>query len=211
MEPDKRKELRNKAAKIISILFHPLLMPIYGLLAIFFAPTLFWYLPFRVKEILFFIFLINNVLIPLSLMPFLRYRNLISTWVIEERSERVVPLLLTTILYFVTSYIIYRLQIPVFIKAYTYSLAVLSLMLLIINLSWKISLHSAGAGAMTAVIFILSVRMGATLPLQIALTIILSGFVMSARLATDLHEPKQVYGGFITGLLIQGIGMILFQ
>ena len=50
MEEDKRKKFKENAAKIISILFHPLLMPVYGLLVIFFAPTLFWYLPFRVKE-----------------------------------------------------------------------------------------------------------------------------------------------------------------
>lgn len=211
MEHDIRKGLMEKSPKVISIMFHPLLMPVYGLLAIFFAPTLFWYLPLRVKEILFFIFLINNVLIPLSLMPFLRYRNLISTWIIEDRRERILPILIVTVLYSVTSYIMFKLQIPVFIKAYSYSLAILAMVLLIINLKWKISLHSAGAGAMTAVMFILSVKMGVALPLQIAVTIILSGVVMSVRLLNNTHEPKQVYGGFITGFLIQGMFMVLFQ
>jgi hypothetical protein len=211
MEPDKIKELRERAAKITSIIFHPLLMPLYGLLMIFFAPTLFWYLPLRVKEILFFIFLINNVLIPISLMPFLRYRNLISSWIIEERRERVIPLLIASLLYSVTSYIMFKLQIPVFVKAYTYSLALLSVVLLIINLSWKISLHSAGAGAMTAVIFVLSVRMGVPLPVQIAVTLILSGIVMSGRLILNSHKPLEVYGGFITGLFTQGLFMVLFQ
>jgi hypothetical protein len=211
MEQDTRKELKEKAAKIISISFNPLLMPVYGLLVIFFAPTLFWYLPLRVKEILFFIFLINNVLIPVSLLPFLRYRNLISSWVMEERSERVVPLVIVTLLYSVTSYIMFKLQIPVFVKAYTYSLALLAVVLLIINLYWKISLHSAAGGAMTALIFVLSVKMGVPLPLQTAVVLILSGIVMSARLKLNTHEPKQVYGGFITGLIIQGSLMMLFQ
>jgi hypothetical protein len=211
MEQDKRNELRGKAARIISVTFHPLLMPIYGLLVIFFAPTLFWYLPLRVKEILFFIFLINNVLIPVSLLPFLKYRNLISSWVIEDRSERVVPLLIVSLLYSVTSFIMFRLQIPVFVKAYTYSLALLAIVLLIINLSWKISLHSAGAGAITAVVFVLSIKMGVPLPLQTALAIILSGIVMSARLLMNSNEPKQVYGGFITGFIIQGSFMLIFQ
>jgi hypothetical protein len=211
MEQEKGKELAGKAAKIISITFHPLLVPLYGLLAIFFAPTLFWYLPLRVKEILFFIFLINNVLIPLSLMPFLRYRNLITSWVIDERRERVIPLLISSLLYSVTSYIMFKLQIPVFVKAYSYSLALLAMVLMIINLSWKISLHSAGAGAMTAVIFVLSVKMGVPLPVQIAVTLLLSGIVLSARLILNSHEPREVYGGFITGFLIQGLFMILFQ
>jgi hypothetical protein len=211
MEHYNREVLKGKAAKIISISFHPLLMPVYGLLVIFFAPTLFWYLPLRVKEILFFIFLINNVLIPVSLMPFLRYRNLISSWMIEERSERVIPLLIVSLLYSVTSYIMFKLQIPVFVKAYTYSLALLAMVLFIINLKWKISLHSAGGGALTAVIFVLSVKMGVPLPVQTATALILSGIVMSARLKMNSHEPGQVYVGFITGFIIQGSLMVLFQ
>jgi hypothetical protein len=211
MENDKKNVLKENAVRIISVSLHPLLLPIYGLLFIFFAPTLFWYLPFRVKEILFFIFLINNVLIPISLMPFLRYRNLISSWAIDEREERVIPLLIVSLLYLVTSYIMFRLQIPVFIKAYTYSLSLLSVALLIINLKWKISLHSAGAGAVTVVVFLLSMKMGVALPLQTSVILILSGLVMSARLMSNSHAPVQVYGGFITGFLIQGLFMVLFQ
>jgi hypothetical protein len=192
MELNRRKELQEKAAKIVSILFHPLFMPVYGLLVIFFAPTLFWYLPFRVKEILFFIFLINNILIPVSLLPFLRYRNLISSWSIGERSERVIPLLIISLLYSVTSYILFKLQIPVFVKAYTYSLALLAMVLFIINLKWKISLHAAGGGAITAVIFVLSVKMGVPLPLQTAIALILSGIVMSARLMMNVHDQREV-------------------
>jgi hypothetical protein len=211
MEQGKSMNLKEKAARIVSITFHPLLIPVYGLLVIFFAPTLFWYLPFRVKEILFFIFLINNVLIPLSLMPFLRYRNIISSWLIEERHERIIPLLVVSLLYSITSFIMYRLQIPVFVKAYTYSLAILSVVLLIINFSWKISLHSAGAGAVTALIFVLSFKMGVQLPVQTASILLLSGAVMSARLKMQSHEPKEVYVGFIAGLVIQGSFMILLQ
>jgi len=211
MELEKKKDFGESAARIISISFHPLLAPVYGLLVIFFAPTLYWYLPFRVKEILFFIFLINNVLIPLSLMPFLRYRNLISSWTIDERRERLVPLMIITLLYVVTSYIMYKLQIPVFLKVYAYSLALLALVLLIINLRWRISIHSAGAGAVTALVFVLSLKMGVPLPLQLVATILVSGFVMSARLLTNLHEPRQVYGGFLTGFIVQGLFLMLFQ
>jgi hypothetical protein len=64
---------------------------------------------------------------------------------------------------------------------------------------------------MTAVIFVLSVRMGVPLPVQIAVTLILSGIVMSGRLILNSHKPLEVYGGFITGLFIQGLFMVLFQ
>ena len=42
----------NVPAKIISALLHPLLMPLYGLLIIFSAPTIIGYLPWSVKKTL---------------------------------------------------------------------------------------------------------------------------------------------------------------
>ena len=85
------KNIPDGLAKIITIVFHPLLMPLYGLLILFSAPTFLGYLPLPVKRILFIIVLVNNVLIPLTLLPFFRYRNVITSYRIEERSERIIP------------------------------------------------------------------------------------------------------------------------
>ena len=99
MEETRKKDLPDKAALTISVIFHPLLMPIYGMIIIFSAPTLFGYLPYDVKKILFLIVLINNVLLPLSLIPYLRYRNHITSWSVDKRRERILPLFIATILY----------------------------------------------------------------------------------------------------------------
>jgi hypothetical protein len=211
MEPERGKALWEKTAKIISYTFHPLLVPLYGLLVIFFAPTVFWYLPIRMKEILLFIFLINNILIPLSMMPFLKYRNVVSSWSLDERSERVIPLFGISILYGITSFIMFRLPVPLFLKAFAVSLGMVAVFLFFINLKWKISLHSAGAGAITAVVFVLSLNMGVPLPLQVASSILLSGAVMSSRLVLNFHEPAEVYTGFFTGFIVQGLFLILLQ
>jgi hypothetical protein len=200
-----------KTAKIVSYLFHPLFIPVYGLLIVFFAPTLFWYMPFRVKEILFFIFVINNILIPVSLIPLFRYRHIISSVAIEERKERTIPLITVSLLYIVTSVIMYSLQIPVFLKAYSYSLSALSLVLLLINLRWKISLYSAAAGAFTALVMILSIKMSFGLPGLIILSFIFSGVIISSRLLLNAHRPAEVYPGFITGFFVIAGGLLLLQ
>lgn len=70
-------------AKIVSYLFHPLLMPLYGLLIIFTAPAILWYLPYNVKKIIFFVVATNNVLIPLLLIIFSRYKNIIRSLTVE--------------------------------------------------------------------------------------------------------------------------------
>src|SRR5665647_2643326 len=100
------KDSLDRLAKIISIVFHPLMMPVYGMAIIFSAPTLLGYLPFNVKKLLLLIMLVNNVLLPLSFLPFLIHRNIITSWAIIERRERKIPLIITVILYCVTSFII---------------------------------------------------------------------------------------------------------
>ena len=52
MNSERQKRITDILAKIVSGLFNPLLMSVYGLLIIFSAPTLIGYIPFTVKKIL---------------------------------------------------------------------------------------------------------------------------------------------------------------
>jgi len=205
MTPEKSTDIRDILAKIISFVFHPLFMPLYGMWIIFSAPTILGFLPLTVKRLLFYIILINNVLIPVTLMPFFRYRNVISSYNIDDRHERVTPLLATTLLYSITSIIIFRFQIPYFLKSFIIASAFLVLMVTIINFWWKISIYSAGMGALTAVVVILSVKMYTFLIWYLIGVILAGGLVLSSRLRLNSHNPPQVWAGFVTGLL----GLIL--
>ena len=103
-------------AKAVSVLFHPLLMPVYGM-AIILSPGMpLGFLPPEVKKLLLIILVVNNVFLPVSLLPFLMQMNFISSWTLAEREERAVPMIITTILYAASSYIIYRFQVPHFLK-----------------------------------------------------------------------------------------------
>jgi hypothetical protein len=197
----------DKPAKIISVIFHPLFIPVYGMAIIFSAPTLLEYLPATLKKLLFLIVLINNVFLPLSILPFFRYRNVISSWAVEDRKERNIPLLITTLLYFVTSFIIMKLQVPVFLKSFLIALFFISLAITVINFWWKISIHSTGAGTLVALVFILSYKMYTSLEWYLIPVIIMGGLVLSSRLKLNYHNPPQVWVGFLTGFL----GLSLFM
>ncbi len=200
----------DSVAKVISLLFHPLFMPLYGLLIIFSAPTLLGYLPLAVKKILLVIITINNVLIPLTLLPFFRFRNVISSYAIEDRKERIIPMLAVTFLYSVTSIIVYRLQIPVFLKTIIIATAFLSLGVTLVNFWWKISVHSVGAGALVALVFFLSVKMYTALTWHLIGVILVGGVVLSSRLRLNSHTPAQVWAGFALGLLGIAFFMLVF-
>jgi hypothetical protein len=207
MNYSNKKEVSGRAASIISVLFHPLLMPVYGFLIIFSAPTLFGYMPYDIKKLLLMIVIVNNVFLPLSLIPFLMNRKIITTWTVEKREERKVPLILASVLYATSSYIVFRLPIPIFLKSFVYASFFLSIIALIINFWWKISLHSISAGALIALVLILSLRMYTPLVWYLVASVMAGSLVMFSRLRLDYHNPPQVWLGLMSGFA----GLFLFM
>jgi hypothetical protein len=210
MATEKQNEYSEIMARAIAVLFHPLLMPVYGLAIIFTAPTLLGYLPFDLKKLLFLILLVNNVLLPLSLLPLLKYRNIITSWSLDERKERNIPLIITTALYCATSYIIFNFPIPMFLKSFIFSAAVLSFIATIINFWWKISLHSIGAGALIGLVLVLSLKMLAPLEWYLIPVIITGSLVLASRLKLNFHNPLQVWVGLFAGFLGLTLFMMLY-
>lgn len=197
-------------AKIVSVVFHPLLIPVYSLLIILSAPTLFDFIPFQIKKLLFLVMLINNVCIPLMLLAYLRFRNLITSVVIDNREERMLPLVLTTFFYFVTVYIFIRYHIPVFIKTFALTAAIISLAVMIINFWFMISIHAAGAGALLATVLVLSIRMHTPLTWFLVPAVLIAGIVLSSRLLLNSHTPREVWSGLLLGFGVAALLLFIF-
>ncbi len=200
MTSEKTISIDDRLAQVVSAIFHPLLIPLYGLLIIFTAPALYGYLPMQVKKIVFFIILIENVLLPVMLISYFRFRNIITTWTMESRKERILPLITTSFFYLFSVYPTLRFNIPFFVKLFIICSAFLAIAVTIVNFWYKISIHATGAGAMTALVMILSLRMHAPLTGLMIIVILISGLVMSSRLWLGSHTPGEVWSGFLLGI-----------
>jgi hypothetical protein len=73
---------------------------------------------------------------------------------------------------------------------------------LMINLVYKISLHTLGWGAIVATLTGISLRLGIPLLIFIIPAIILSGFAGYARLKENAHNQAQVYLGYVAGVSV---------
>jgi len=211
MDKSKSEDFSNRVAGAVSVIFHPFLIPVYGLTIIFVAPTLFNYLPFGFKKLIILVVLVNNVMLPLSLMPILVNRKLISSWFMDERKDRVIPLIISTILYIVSTYIMFRFPVPLFMKSFFIAVSFLSLTATLVNFWWKISLHSIGAGLLVALVIILTFRMFTPLLWYLIPAILIAGLILSARLKLNFNSPGQVWVGFITGFAGFAVIVLLFQ
>lgn len=210
MEPKIAERVFTTVSNIFSIVLHPVFLPIYGLLIIFNAPTFLVHLPASLKRIIFLLATINMAIVPIALLPFLKYRNLIQTYHIDKRQERILPLAIGTMMYIVTTVIFFSYEIPQIIKSFVLSASLCSVIILGITFYWKVSIHSAGMGALLASVTVLSTRMMADLSIIWIVLLILSGLLLSARLYLKSHNPLQIYIGFLTGFLSVFIVMTIY-
>ena len=195
-------------AKVISYLFHPLLLPTIGLFLIFNLDEAgLWISSPQMRLFLYAATFTVTLLLPLLNALFLIKMKTISSLEMKTREERKIPYLITAIFYFAESYFLMKWDVPVLIKALMLGATLLVVSVLFINLFWKISAHMVGIGGLCGMMIAISYRLQINLhPVLIALFII-AGLIAFSRLKLNSHNPAQVYVGFLLGVSVQ---LVLF-
>lgn len=210
-EPNNR--ILKVIAQTLSVMFFPGFLPVYGLMMIFYTPTIFSYeLAIRydgLKGTVLLLAFVNMTVVPVALMPLLRYKNIISSYTMNTRTDRIIPLAIGCLMYLLTTILFYSFQIPELIRSFVLATTILAVLVLIITTRWKISVHSAGLGSLLATVMALSTRMYANLTLIWLAVILLSGMVMAARLYLRSHKPAQIYSGFALGFIVVWLVMVV--
>ncbi len=189
-------------AKVISFMFHPLIMPIIGVAIIFNSGTYVTIIDKNWMKLIYLIVTAFTLVLPLSLLPFFIYSRLITNIQMKDRRERVIPYFVTFIFFCIAYYLLKKLHVNYFISAYLFSASITILIVLVITYFWKISLHLVGIGGLTGLIMLLSVEYGVDLTYYLVLTLLVTGLLGTARLKLDAHTPLQIYTGFILGFAI---------
>lgn len=189
----------------MSVVFHPLLLPTYLFaLILYYLPVSALSLPVQSRWMVLGMIFFTTFLIPgLGAYTMVRMGHLDSLEM-ERREQRRLPLLFTGLCYAVTAYLLYRETAFDAIFHFIMSIIAASVFLAyVISLFWKVSAHSIGIGGSLGLLLILGKLLPDAFMLgPIVLGILLSGVVLSARLALHVHTPAQVYTGFFSGLLL---------
>lgn len=198
------------------MVFHPLLVITY-LVGVFawLSPETLGINPLKKLgfSVTIFIIFFYTFLIPTVLLYWLKRFGIISEYTLSNRKERPLPLFLVSILFFVLGGLVY-FRLPIFQKLGLMfaTVGLLILLIALISFFWQISAHAAGMGG------ILGTLLGAfLLTQQISLiyaflvVLIITGFVLSARLALQAHTPAQIYVGSLLGLLVTFCSIIFIQ
>ena len=200
----------EKLSKIISHIFHPLLVPTVGFLILFFSGTYLSYLPFNIKAWITSIVFVCTFFLPLMFILFLRYQEIINNIEMKHKKDRYIPIIITFFLFVFCFYLIRRIDIPNMFYSFMLG-GMLSLLITFFLTIWfKVSIHMVGFGGLIALIIFISFYLKVNLTFYLILTVLFSGITGSARLYLKAHTPFEIYIGFVTGLILVLTTMIIY-
>ena len=202
--------MEARVAKIISVIFQPLLIPFYSLLLIFGLNNyISIIIPLAAKKMILALVFSTTFLFP-ALFIFLLYKKGVITSVqMRNRNERIFPLIITSVFYFLSFHIIRKLHLPdVYLRLF-FGSAVLVTVTLLVSLFWKISAHMTGIGGMMGMLIGLSQVIQNNLAGFVILSALCCGLVGFARLKLMAHTQSQVYGGYFAGFIIMLVAILM--
>jgi len=191
-------------AQGISIIFHPLFIPIYLVILLFSLPVM----PIlRLNPIFEYILIglitINNIILPLASFYMLKKQGKIASFQMKTANERQTPYIFLFFFYAVTAVMLGRTNyIDPIILLIPIAAAATVLSIIPLNRHFKISAHLASAGSAIAFLLLMHFYLSINLLFPIIIAILLAGIIGSSRLYLRAHTNEEVYYGFFVGLSI---------
>jgi len=204
------KSIERVIARIVSYLFHPLLMPVFGLLALFGSGSYLSYLPFQLKKWLLLIIGLFTFMAPALLIPVYLLQKVISNLEASKRKDRIIPLAITVVLYGVAVFFVMKYPIPRLIQSFMLGSFFSVLICLFVSMKWKISIHMIGIGGVVGLISAAYRLLSVEMHLFLLASIVIAGIIGTARLILDEHNPTQVFAGFFTGMFTVYLSLVIF-
>lgn len=198
------ERIASIASKGISMLMHPLVIPLYAVLVIFASTNM---LP-AISLIIGGIVLINTMLMPAVAIGLMRFTKILSNLSLTERRERNIPLLVVIVGYLLALYILRDVHSAIFIRKFLFAAVIAVWCATAVNYFWKISLHMVAAGGLLALVVLMTISSGAISAGILCSTVLAVGALASARLYLGHHNPLQIAAGFCNGFLVTTLTLL---
>lgn len=189
------------AARWISVLLHPLFMPLFTLALVFRVdPHLAYFLPDQVRYIILAMVTVMTIAFPMVSTLLLLRARMLTSLEMPTRQERVAPFLMTLLYYGMTYYLLQRSPLHPAVLSIFVGIIIAMLLTLLFNMKWKVSIHMVGIGGVVGSLAALATIHSLPLLPVIAITLVLAGLLGTARLIAGAHRPAHIYSGMAIGM-----------
>ena len=195
----------NWPARLVSIVFHPILLGVVmAAYMIFWNPDFFIGASPRIQLLRFITFTTNTVVYLLLVVLLLRGLGFSKSILLQTQRERIIPYMVSIILYFWVWLVFHNLpDVPLELSDMCFGMFLTASAGLMLNSFFKISMHAMGVGGMMGLVVVLlrTGHMQSALPVGAA--ILITGMVCTARLADSDHRGFDLVSGLLVGFLGQ--------
>ena len=141
--------MEEKFAKVISIIFHPLLIPTYALLLLININTHFnLVLPEKYRYLMVLFVFLTSFALPALIMLILLKVGQIKSLHMETRAERVLPLFIVALFFYGTYFLLRQATHLALFNVFMLGATLLVIACMLINYFFKISIHMVALGGM---------------------------------------------------------------
>jgi hypothetical protein len=197
-------------AHIISVVFHPLFIPLYSAWYITFVhPLFFTGMNDTVRYWILIRVSINMVLLQGVTVLLLKGVGFIDSIFLRSQRDRIIPYITAGIFYF-WMYLVFHNQlfVPLILPAFVFGAFLATSAALIANIYFKVSMHAIGVGGLLGlllvILFYTHSAIAVAAPLMI--TLLITGLVCTSRLMVSDHKQGDIYAGLFLGIVCQFIG-----
>lgn len=196
----------NTFFKIPAWLFHPLLMPLLGVICYF------WITPrYHVPELVYsklVVVLILTFLIPILLYFLLKTLGFVTSIHLNEVKERKLPLMFQcVILVILIKSVFQQTQYPELYFFFVATLCSCIAAFILVAFQFKVSLHLMGLAGVAMFVTALSIHFHINALFLIGWLVFCLGWLASSRLFTKSHSFIELIIGFFIGLIPQLVSL----
>ena len=194
-------------ARVMSMVFTPVYLPIVGLLSLFFLSYL-SLMPLGYKLQVLTLVYFFTILLPTVLIHMYRKYNGWNLIELGHKERRMVPYVISILCYFFCVYIMDMLHIPHFMGTIVSAALAIQIVCALVNVWWKISTHTSAIGGVAGALFVFGELFAFNPIWWLCLVFILAGMLGTSRMILRQHSLAQVVTGFLVGLVCSVLGLL---
>lgn len=196
--------------KIVSFVLQPMLMPTFGMILLLFTDVFSFYPPAWKWLAVGGTFLFTGILPATPILIMLKRGELRDLY-ISKKEQRTLPYLFSLLAYTFWAIFMWRvLYFPTFIVAMGVGSTISIIIILMVNLKWKISAHLSGIGGVAGGVFATCYQLAIN-PIGLFIAVLFfSALTAYSRIELKAHTPAQTLAGFSVGFLIVFLFGIFF-
>jgi hypothetical protein len=190
-------------AQVLSYIFHPLFVPIY-IIVFLLAAEPYFFASFTVPEkfIILLRFFIIYCFFPLVTVLLLKGLGFVNSIFLRTQKERIIPIIVCNIYYFWMAYVLrHQPEFSSLIGQLAIAIFISSSIALLANIYMKVSMHSISMGILVGFVALLAFTQGNAYTMYLSLSLLVAGLVCTARFIVSDHTQREIYGGFLIGLV----------